>query len=71
MASLALKQKYNFMYGPVQNVLISLVVISRKCSVVNVRQTMTEIKLAFSGCGSQKNNFDALCYNDLGFYDWW
>lgn len=22
---------------------------------------MTEIKLAFSGCGSQKNNFDALC----------
>lgn len=32
---------------------------------------MTEIKLAFSGCGSQKNNFDALCYNDLGFYDCW
>ena len=37
MASLALKQKYNFIYDPVENVLISLVVISRKCSVVNVR----------------------------------
>ena len=22
---------------------------------------MTEIKLAFLGCGNQKNNFDALC----------
>ena len=28
MASLGLKQKYNFIYGPVQNVLISLVVWS-------------------------------------------
>ena len=69
MASLMLKQKYNHMYGLVRNALISVVVISRKCSVVNVRKTMTKIKLAFLGCGSQKNNFDALCYNDLGFYD--
>ena len=37
MASLVLKQKYNHMYGLVRNALISVVVISRKCSVVNVR----------------------------------